>query len=52
MQNARINDGDWPFIREQFKIEFGREMHTEYGGMIMNLMMSIHELVDEAKETK
>jgi hypothetical protein len=39
---------DWPFIREQFKIEFGREMHSDYGGEIMNLMMSIRELLSKA----
>ena len=35
----------WPAICHQFKIEFGVEMESRFGGNVANLMYSIHKLL-------
>src|SRR5205807_10021284 len=39
----------WPALREQWRIEFGRELKQE-GGHIMNIVDSVRELVREERE--
>ena len=39
----------WPALREQWRIEFGRELQQQ-GGRIMNVIDGVRELVREERE--